>query len=59
VKRHRRNVAGTKEDRERGRERWRKEDNAIKIKMTYNCHFSPQPINRLKSHPSCRGEFQE
>jgi len=41
VKRYRRNVVGTKEDRERGRERWFEEDDAIEIEMTYNCHFSP------------------
>jgi len=59
VRRYRRNITGTKKDRERGRERWFEEDDAIRIKTTYDRHFSPQPINRLESHPSCRGEFQE
>jgi len=49
VRRHRRNVAGTKENRKRGQERWFEEDNAIESKMMYNRHFSPQPVNRLES----------
>jgi len=59
VKRHRRNIARTKEDRERGQERWFEKDDATKIKTAYNYYFSLQPVNRLKSHPSCRGKFQE
>ena len=59
MKRHRRNVARTKEDRERGRERWFEKDDATKIETAYDYCFSPQPVNRLKSHLSCRGRFQE
>jgi len=59
VKRHRRNVARTKENRERGRERWFEEGDATKIEMAYDCRFSPQFVNRLESCSSCRGGFQE
>ena len=59
VKGHRRNIARTKEDRERGRERWFEEDDMTRIKTAYDCRFSPQPTNRLKSCPSCREGFQE
>ena len=59
MKRHRRNVARTKEDRKRGRERWFEEDDATKIETAYDCRFSPQPVNRLESRPPCRGGFQE
>jgi len=58
VRRHRRNVAGTKEDRESGQERWFEEDNTCKSEMVQECHFSLQPIKRLESCPSCRGGFQ-
>jgi len=34
VRRHKRNIVGTKEDRERGRERWFEEDNALESEMT-------------------------
>jgi len=59
VRRHRRNVEGIKEDRERGQERWFEEDDALESEMTEDHYFSPQPIKRLESHPSCRGGFQE
>ena len=59
MRRYRRNVAGTKEDRERGWERWFEKDSALKSEMTQDCHFSLQPIKRHESRPSCRGGFQE
>jgi len=59
VRRHRRNVAGTKEDREKDQERWFEEDDALESKITQDQCFSLQPIKRLESHPLCRGGFQE
>jgi len=35
------------------------EDNVFEGKMTQDHHFSLQPIKRLKSHLSFRGELQE
>jgi len=59
VREHRRNVERTKENREKGRESRFEEEYALEGKTTQDCHLSPQPIKRLESHPSCRGEFQE
>jgi len=59
VRRHRRNIAGTKENRERGRERWFEKDNALESEMIQDCYFSLQPIKRYESCPLYRGGFQE
>ena len=59
MKGHRRNVARTKKDRKRSREKWFEKDNITKIEIAYDCCFSLQPVNRLESHSPSRGGFQE